>query len=442
MRYIFIVINLFFFSCLFSQSNLKLDDCLDYAFENNNEVLEHSNNIKESDFDLKQAYLNLLPSVNAEFNHYMGSGRSLDIESYSWENEDIQQGDMTLATELILFNGLYNFYNKEAAKISVEKSKLEYVQRKLLLGLEITVAFHRVFLTNSSISILKLTNLNTNKEIQKLGEQIKAGTLPKSNIYELEAQSKKEELEILSLQNESEKQIINLSELLNWKEEYPLKLDTNLFLNRLDTSMFAGNEKTQNLIVEESVITLVVEQELRLAENAIKLQKSYLYPTLSANASFSSWYQKGAVNPVSSDSQYTYFKQLENNQYKELTLTLSIPIFNRYKNSSKIEKLRIDYENKILQLEDVKNQLCSDVADIQTDISFLIKRIKETKEMVKAYEKAYETATDKYHSGLLDSFTLNTSKNNYTTSMLKLNKLQVELSMNIALLKQYREYII
>ncbi|NLD50063.1 MAG: TolC family protein [Clostridiaceae bacterium] len=439
MRYIFITLLLIVFPKSFSQSALNSNDCLDYAYEHNFEIQEFCNNINKSRLDLKQSYLNTLPSVNAEYNHYLSSGRSLNVETYSWDNEDIQQGNMALSAELVVFKGLYNLYSQQANRIALEKYEFALQQKKLLLGLNIILLFHKVSLNNSTIAILTLTHSGTKEEIKKLEEQITAGTMAKSNIYELQAQAKKEELEILASKNEKEKNLNNLSKLLNWQESTGLELNTVLPENYNDTVFHTA--LLNNTIVEQSVITYASEKDLELAKKAIQLKMSGLYPSLMANASLSSRYLNDAVNLVSGDN-YTYFNQLDNNQYKQLVITLSIPIFNRHQTATEIRQLNIEYENKNLQYENIKRQLLTELSNIETDILYLKNKITETKAMVEAYKQSYQVAIEKHRSGLLDLYTLNTSKNNFTASSLQLNRLYVELSMNVELLKLYLNFTV
>lgn len=442
MRTILQAALLLLFSEVYTQTVLNLNDCMKYAFEHNFELLEYSNIIHKNNLNLRQSYLNLLPSAKTIYNHNLSSGRSLNVETYSWENEDIQQGDIALSAELVVFSGLYNLYNKKASQIVLDKSKLVLLQKKLLLSLEITVLYHKITLTNSNINILEITNSNTLKEIKKLKNQILAGTMAKSNIYELEAQAKKEKLEILALLNEKDKQIINLAKLINWQKEIPLQLNTNLLPVKTDKSILVDSSYILDIVINKSVITSIAKREMELANKAIQIKKSYLFPNLTLNTSFSSRYLKNAIDPISSENNYTCFNQLDNNQYKQLAITLTIPLFNRYQNATEIKQLKIDFENKKLQLEEAKLQLKSELENIQTDISYLEKKIQETKEMVDDYKKSYDVATEKYRSGLLDSYTLNASKNNYTTSMLQYNRLKIELSMNIELLRLYSEFIV
>lgn len=437
MRNILIVLSLMVFGTAFSQNPLNLEECLNYAYEHNLEIKEFSNNINKSRLDVKQSYLNTLPTLNAEYNHYLSSGRSLNVETYSWDNEDIQQGNMAISAELVMFNGLCNLYSQQANRIALQKSDFILQQKKLLLSLDITLLFHKVSLNNSNIAVLTLTHSGTIEEIKKLEEQITAGTMAKSNIYELQAQAKKEELEILSIKNEKEKNLNHLEKLVNWQESSDLELNTVLPNN--DTLFHTL--LTNNPIVEQSVITYASKKDLELAEKAIQLKKSGLYPSLIANASLSSRYLNDAVNPVTGNN-YTYFNQLDNNQYKQLVLTLSIPIFNRHQTATEIKQLNIDFENKSLQYEHTKHQLHTELSNIETDIFYLQNKITETKAMVQAYKQSYEVATEKYHSGLLDSYTLNTAKNNFTASSLQLNRLYAELSMNTELLSLYLEYTV
>ena len=428
---------------LFSQSTLNLTDCLEYAFEHNLEVIQYSNNINKANVRLAQTRLDLLPTINAEYNHYLSTGRTLNSEIFSWEDENIQQGNIAFVSDLVIFQGLYNIYNRKSAVLSEDLSSLKLERKKLLLGLEVVALFHKIALNKSSIRILELTNSNTQKEIAKLEEQITAGTMPRSNLYELLAQEKKEKVSILSLYNQQVKEHNNLSRLINWQEEINLELNSKIRLGLIDNEVLNNVlDSTDLMLLENSVLTSIATKDLEITSNSIALKRSFLYPTLSANATFSSSYLKDAVNPGSARENYDYSNQFDNNQHKPIALTVSIPIFNRNQKNTEIKLTRLDLANKELEYEKVKNQLSNELLNIQNDINSLSKKIIETNQMVEAFNKSYEVASEKFSSGLLDSYTLNLSKNNYTSSLLQLNKLKLELTMNIELLKLYRRFIV
>lgn len=432
------IVLLFNFSNIIAQSSLTLKDCLEYAYEHNHEMTEYENNIRKNKLSFKQSTQNVLPSVKAVYNHHISSGRSLNIETYSWDNRNIQQGDLTLAADLVVFKGLYNLYKREYDLISVNMSNLKLQQKKLLLSIEITKIYYRIVLTNINVKILDQINSNTKEEINKQNELILAGANSMGGIYELKAQGHKEELEILELLNNNEKNMLYLSELLNWPADEILSISTDFHQNTLLN--MKGCTEPINKILNKSVITSLAQEELYLTDKAIQLKRSYLYPTISLTTKLSSWYQMGATNPLNLENNYIYTHQMNNNLYKQMTLTFYAPIFNKRKIATELKLLQIDNENKRVQLENRKRQLTTELKSIKADILHIKQKIEHTHHLAETYKKSYAIAIEKYRSGLLDAYILNTSKNNYITSLMQRNRLQIELSLNTDLLWLYDKY--
>lgn len=442
LRIIFFCAIITFVNLLYAQRSLSLNECLAYGFENNLNISKYINNKAKSRVLLNQSRFESLPTLNAEYNHYLSSGRSLNIETYSWDNEDIRQGNLTVTAELVIFQGLYNLWNRREGLLNIDISTLEIEQEKLLLGLEIIDAYYSLKSAKENLNIIELAHFNTLQEIQKLEQQIMAGTMPASNLYELQAQEKKEYIETIVLTRTCEKEYNNLVRLLNWKEDYALQLNNDTEnLSKSDSVFYSRNEYQIENLLNNSILTIIANKKIELADNNIQIQKSQLLPVISASSSISSRYLKDAIDPASTNESYNYLDQLNNNQYKQVGLTISIPIFNKHQIRSEIKLSELELRNMEIEKKQALLQLHSELQSIRKDIIALNNRISESNQMSDIYEKSFEVAKEKYHSGLLDSYTLNISKNNYTNSILENNMLKTELRLNYELISLYSKFI-
>jgi outer membrane protein len=439
----FFLFLLLLVSTVFAQKELSLTDCIKYGYDHNLSINSDEIEVVKSKISLNQSFIEYLPSINTEFNHYFNSSKSLSSESYSWSNNIVQQGNMAISADLIVFQGLYRLYNKKTSFSTYNASKLTLEKYKLLLGLEIIKSYHRLKLLLESIEILETTFKQTNTEIQKLLYQIEAGTLPKSDLYEMKAQAKKESVSIINIRVDLVKEYNNLGDLINWQEPYKLEiLPTSL----ISDSTYSNTEELIDSqiasIVLKSVLVAEKDANIATAMHQIKKQKSVLYPTLSANASLSSSYLIDAINPIPESNKYPINSQIRNGQIQQVGMTLSIPIFNQYRNKTNIKLLEL----YISELENEKEQaslsLNTELQNIKADIFSLSLRIAETTEMADLYQKSYMVALEKFSAGLLNSYSLNTSKNNFIKSKLEKNKLTIEYEMNSDLLGLYSSSIV
>ena len=109
------------------ETGWSLDECISYAMENNISLKRQELASDLNKKDLTQSKLNVLPNLNGQVQHNMGSGRLLDEGTYEWVNTDLRQGTLGLATNVTLFGGLtaYNTIKMMEANYLASRESLE-----------------------------------------------------------------------------------------------------------------------------------------------------------------------------------------------------------------------------------------------------------------------------------------------------------------------------
>ena len=421
---------------------LSIEDCLNYAYHHNLSLKNLNYNIDKSKNSIKQSYYDFLPSINTDANHYFNSGRSLNQESYNWENNTIRQGNMAIGIDLTIFQGFYRIYNYKYEKSikSMNLYSLEY--EKMLLSIKIIQSYYNIILIRNNKKELKFSNNNTKEELKKSQEQIKEGISAKSNIYELLAQDKKE----LSIIEEYNLKIFNeynnLKGLMNWEEETELSINFIKYKGNLNDKI--SLDSIVDNIVSKSVINYQKDYAIDIIKYNIGRERSKLYPTFKINSSLSSRYTSNAINPNIANNldagKYTTLNQIEDNVYFQIGFSLNIPIFNKLSNRTIIKSLKIDILKSSNEKKIALQKLRRDLDEIKQSLTSTKKRIKIINDMVNFYKKNYAFSIDKFNSGLLNSYELNLSKNNYLKSKIEQNKLNIGYKMNLKLLEIYNNF--
>jgi len=424
-----------------AQTTLTLNQCIEYAINNNADVKIQECELTKSNLNLKQANYSLLPSVNASYSHKYNAGRSLNYESYSWENREIQQGNLNIIAELVVFRGLYGFYNRNIMKSQINISKLNIEKSKLSLGIETIKSYYSIRLINTNISIYDNVLTNTQKEISYLQEKVNAGVVSKVGLYEMNAQEKKELVSKINLESQLVREYNNLNNILNWREELPLNVSV-VTSTELDSLEMLNNTliNIMDNIVSHSILLAEKELKIKLTDYTIKKLKSNHLPKVSINSYLSSRYLLGAINPMSPNNRYNLNTQIIDNHNKEINLVLTIPLFDKLENRTSIKLMEVEKSQIILRYESEIQSLKKDLENIKSDILDLKRRIIETTNMVKAYKESYSVAFEQYKSGQVDSYTMSSAKNNYTNAQLELNRNVIEYNMNIDILKFYEQF--
>lgn len=420
---------------------LTLKECIEHAFENNLELKQYHNDIVYADLQVKQSTFEYFPTAHAEINHYLNSGRSLNYETYSWENEKIQQGNLGISVNTILFQGLYKLYNRKSKLLQSEATQLNLEKQKLLLGIEITKSYHNAQLFITNMNILQNSIDQSRSAIDNLREEILAGVKPTIDLYELEAQMHREVSELNAIMSGYSRELAYLKVLINWEENFTVTphvfQDTIL---RIKQPANINIDPVIDDVVHSSVFLKQEKVKTKQSEFELKMSKALFSPKISTSAVLSSRYLRNAVNPLSEIDDYPYYDQIKDNQYKQVVFTISIPIYDHNKRNTSLKIKELAIQESKNQEELVVQELRNELKIIKNELDYLERKIRNTNQMKSAYSKSFQAAQEKYKGGILDSYSLNIAKNNYLRSKLELNKLRIEFNMNIEVLTLYSQF--
>ena len=185
---------------------------------------------------------------------------------------------------------------------------------------------------------------------------------------------------VLKAQNDLNYSLLILQQLINipYSPDFNIKkIDSlnNQTVNRLDLSSFPELQLSD---------LSVQKQELN-----IKTSKSRLYPTLSINGSLGSGYSENNkyLTPDGNLQSKPFNNQLNENFYQSVSLTLTVPIFNKNINTTQIqinqlelEQLKIDKKKHVLDIQKKIKQLKMEVSnsDAQYKSSLIVLKANET----------------------------------------------------------------
>jgi len=137
-------------------------------------------------------------------------------------------------------------------------------------------------------------------------------------------------------------------------------------------------------------------------EEGIKVAKSNYWPSLSLNGGMSSNYSKegGAI-----------FNQIKNNLSKGVGLTLSIPIFNQFKNRTQVRLAQVSLDDANFSRDIMRNDLRMKTAQAVFDLNITQKNVLNLRDQEVSYAESFRIATVHFEAGNSNSVIYLTAKN-------------------------------
>jgi outer membrane protein len=396
-----------------------LERCLTYAVENNIQIKQSALQKESARLDKTQSLAQLFPNLNASTGFNTNFGRNIDPGTNQFVNEQVNSNNFSVRSGVTLFNGLrlLNSFKQSQLNLIAAEYDLEGLGNDV--SMNIATAFMQVMF-NEELLYVAQEQLDVSREqLERTQKLVDAGSIPEGNLFDIEAQLASSELQVINAENALSATVISLKQMLN------LPASESFRIQRPDVEFpvegLAG--KTVGTVYDHALNNWpqikARESNLESARKGEKIAFATYTPTLSANASISTFYSSAFQDLDQQTFEFTdvpYGEQLDRNLSESIGLSLSIPIFNNLQSRTSVKKARLGRINAELQLQDQKNQLYSSVQQAYNDAQAAKRQYDASDKSVKANEKAFEYAEQRYKVGIMNSLEFNTAANNLTRS--------------------------
>jgi len=418
MKYITTTITTVIFSFqLFGQGDSlwTLNQCIDHAIQYNLEMKRQELMLQSTDQDLIQSKMDLLPNLNGVFEHELGSGRVLDRGTYEWKNANVSQGDLGLQSEVTLFNGLQNLNNMKMSKASYRMSMedLEAMEDNITLGV---MTGYLDLLRNRELADVAENKVDvTRQQVERMERLVEVGNEPRGKLLEVNAQLSAVKLAQTQAINAREIARLNLMHMMNMTDHTSFEIEKPGFpkpsmgdIPELD-SVF--RYALENLPQIKSA-----EFGIEARERFLALQKGRRSPRLYARGLYYSNYSDGLINPRDPDPadptmDYPVTQQVYDNQYKQVSMGLQFPIFNRWQVQTNINKAKIELQDAEFQYSSVVLELQKSIQQYHTEALAALDNYRSANEAVANSDEAYRFAEERFRVGTGTALELQEARN-------------------------------
>ncbi len=397
------------------QEEWSIDACITYALENNIELKREGLNTEIAKHDLNQSRLNALPDLNGQVNHDLGAGRILDRGTYEWLNTQVSQGDLGLASNLTLFSGLqgYNAMKKAAADYRASVSNLEVAEDNLVLN--IMNAYLDVLLNQELYEIAHEKVRVAELQVERMEQLVEVGNAASGELLQVKSTASTEKYQMTLAKNRLNFSKLELAQRMNLPVDASFEINkpeiqdpSELQVPNLDDVYHKAAEILPHIDVAEFNITS--------SEKSLAVARGALSPELFVRALYYSTYSDKLINPREIDPanpvlEYPVPQQVFDNQYRQLTVGVNIPIFNKWQNRTNISKAKIGLMDAQLRLENTRQQLYKDIQKYHSELLGALDNYRSASESHANNQEAYRYAEERFRVGMATALELEEARN-------------------------------
>ncbi len=401
-----ILTALFFGIMIPAQKVWTLQDCLDYAVQNNITVKKASLNTQTAEVNLAQQKYNKLPSVSGSVSGGVTNGSSIDPITSDFVNKTILSNSYGVSGNVVLYQGNKLNLQIEKNKMLVSQSQLYQKQAENNIVLNVLEAYLQALYYYEGIKIAEYTASSSAQELKMAQTKYKNGAIARLDLADVETQNAQNQYSIVSNQNLYNQQVLKLKQLL----EISPTIDFQIEKVTLSDVMNSIPDKQQVFAeAREQLPDLkIYDAQNEILNKELEISKAGYKPSLSLNAGLNTGY--------SNSMEYAYLKQLKSNFNKSMSVSLNIPIFSRKQNITDIKLAKINIEQNDLDKLSTEKTLYSSIETAWQNAVANQAQQDAAKVARDNAKLAYELATKKYEFGGLTNTELAVSRNTYLTN--------------------------
>ena len=415
-----------------------LQECIDYAVENNIALRQSRNAHLAGLEDTYQAKAAMFPSLNASASQgitnrpFSESGNSTVVGSdvYSTSKATSWSGNYGLSAGMTLYSGGSLRTALKQSRMQNSADSLSVLESTNDVVISIVKAYMQCLYAIEAVKVSESTAEASKAQLDRAVELKNAGELSKVDVAQLESQHASDLYQITSAKATLGNCKLQLKQLLELGVSDEIELEEPSDDEAGILRLLPGKEDVYANALEAMPEIKKAELNVQAADLSVRQAKSAYSPTLSATAGI------GTTN-VSGGSG-SFGSQLEKNFNESIGLSLQIPILQGRKAKTAVNKARIEADNSRLERMSSEKALLKEVEDTYLEAVSAQSKYTSAKEQEKYAEQSYELTAEQFNVGMKNTVELVTAQNNLLNARFQLLQSKYTALMNNALLDIYQ----
>lgn len=377
-----------------------LQDCIDYAMENNITLQKSKLQKETATEELKGAKAALLPTLSASTNQSIGyqpwKDAGMSYVTNGTVNTKVDKtsynGSYSLSGQWTVWNGNRNYNTIKRDKLSEEQAELSAKETANSIQERIAQIFAQILYLDESVKVSEQT-LETSKKNEERGqEMVNVGKMSKADLAQLSAQRANDEYLIVEAKSQLMNYKLQLKQLLEITDNEPFEVA----IPEIGDDLILATIPEMQTVYEQA---LMGRPEIERSQLAIKssgvsvsLAKAGWMPSVSLTGGITT-----STNSLSSNGWGT---QMKSNMNSSLGLGVTMPIYDGRSTKTSVNKAKIQQLQAQLDLQDLQKTLYSDIQQFWLNAWTNQQKYVAAKSSVESAQQSYDLLSEQFRLGL------------------------------------------
>ena len=428
---------LFAFIPTHAQKQWTMQECIDYAMQNNITLQKARLSQQSAVEDVKGSKGALLPTVSASANQSLGYRPWQNTGSTTVTNGMVNtkvdktylNGSYGVNAQWTVWNGNKNTNNVKLNKLSGQQAELQVAETANSIQERIAQLYVQILYLDESIKVSKASLETSQKNEERGKEMVEVGKMSKADLAQLTAQRASDEYNVVDAQAQMANYKLQLKQLLELtgEEEFDVVIPQTT-----DDQALAEIPALQNVYQQALLSRPEIESSKLAIESSdlnVKIAKAGWLPSLSLSGSFST-----STNSLSSNG---WSNQMKTNFSTQAGLTLSVPLFDGRQTRTSVNKAKIQRQQAQLDLQDQQKTLYQTIEGYWLDANTNQQRFRAAQTTVESEQQSYDLLAEKFNLGLTNIIELMNGKDKLLSAQQNRLQSKYQTILNQQLLRFY-----
>ena len=413
-----------------------LEECIRYALTHNIDLKQREVEHQARKVELHTSKFSWLPDLNASIGQNFDFGRSPSRTGVI-ADQNSSNTSASVSLTMPIFDGLRTPSDIAAKRLNLQAAIENLNRAKEDLSIQIAGYYLQALYNKELLRIAELQLAYSEEQVTKTQAMVKAGKVPLSQLYDIQAQAANDEVSRTEAENNVRLALLDLAQSLEMEhagETFDVQTpDTLDAVQKYLGSILPPDDIYAHAVAFKPQIK---EQEylLESQKKQLKVARSYYFPQLSFGASYSNGYYHYYTGDIESPS---FADQLNQNGRKTIGFSLTIPLFYRFQTRNNVRTAKLNIHNQELLMENTKKALYKEIQQAYYNATAAQSKYRATGRSVEATRTAFQYARERYEAGKSSVFEYNEAKTNYAKSLSEEAQAKYEFILRTKILDFY-----
>lgn len=420
-----------------AQHTWTLEECIDYAVKNNISLQKTRANIETAEVSINEQRGSLLPSVSASVQQGL-IWRPLSESASNLVNGSITStsqkkanysGNYGVNAQWTVWNGGRRMMNIENALLARDIAQLGADESANSITEQITQRFVQILYMEEALKVNEQL-LEHDRTIYNRGkDMVEQGQMSRSELAQLEAQVASGEYDVVNTRTLIAENTLALKQLLELAPEDELAVSATSIEDSQVLQLLPSKADVYAYALEHRPEIKSRQASIEQSRMATRIAKAQRIPTFSLGAGFSDSHMSGSTGMG---------KQLKNNFSGNVSLGVSIPLFDQRQTRNAIERAKVNETIAQLDLADEQKTLYQNIETYWLNANNSQQKFLASCANVKSLTTTYELLDDQFRLGMTDITNLLQGRSNLLTARQTCLQDKYTAVLNMLLLNFYQ----